>query len=331
MHMPHVLIRLGLACLLGLAVLVAGCSKKTSVESSKQVEEEHGKEEDKHGEGEEKHGEEESNHVDISAEAALASGIEVEAVGARDIQTELSLPGEVEPDADRLAHIVPRFPGIVREVRKRLGDQVRQGEVLAVIEGNQSLSNYEVRSLIAGTVIEKHATLGEFVRDDSDVYVVANLSTVWVNISIYARDVARVRRGQPVRIEGVEGGGSAVGKIDYIGSSVGDETRTASARVVLPNPGRRWKPGSFITAHIVMQSASAAIAVPDAALQIIEGKTMVFVKEGDGFSGRVVTIGRTDGKWTEITSGLKAGELIATRGSFVLKSELLKSEAGHGH
>ena len=71
--------------------------------------------------------------------------------------------------------------------------------------------------------------------------------------------------------------------------------------------------------------------MPDAALQIIEGETLVFVKDGDGFIGRVVKIGRTDGQWTEITSGLKPGELIAARGSFVLKSELLKSEAGHGH
>ena len=100
---------------------------------------------------------------------------------------------------------------------------------------------------------------------------------------------------------------------------------------MLANGNRRWMPGAYVTAHVVTESVLAPVAVPDAALQQVEGRTCVFVEDGDGFVARTVTTGRTDGKWTEILSGLKPAERIVVRGSFVLKSELLKSEAGHDH
>ncbi len=323
--MMEALVRVALVGLFAASLGATGCSKRNAAKDEAPAET---------GSGTTAHDEHEGSakdRIEFSDDARVASGIEVKPVGAHEIRVELALPGEIGPDADRLAHIVPRFPGIARKVAKRLGDSVRQGEVLALIEGNQSLATYEVKSLIAGTVIEKHVTLGEFVRDDADVYVVADLSRVWVNISVYARDVHRIRRGQSVRVEAVEGGGSAVGVIDYIGASVGDETRAANARVVLPNGNRSWMPGAFVTAHIATESVNAPVAIPDAALQQVEGRTCVFVEDGGGFASRTVTTGRTDGKWTEIRSGLKSGERIVVSGSFVLKSELLKSEAGHDH
>lgn len=291
----------------------------------------HGRaEEEGHSEGTQPAGPGEG-HVELSQEARVASGIAVEPAGPRRLRVTLDLPGEVVPNADRLAHIVPRFPGIARQVRKGLGQQVRAGEVLAVIEGNQSLSTYEVTSLISGTIIEKHVTLGEFVQDDQDIYVVADLSTVWVNVAIYARDVPRIRRGQTVLVESVGAGPSSQGVIDYVGSVVGEETRAASARVVLPNRGLQWRPGMFVTARIVVDQREVPVAVPDNAVQRLEGRDCVFVEEGDGFMARAVVLGKSDGQWTEIVSGLKPGEPYVIRGSFILKSELQKSEAGHDH
>lgn len=316
----------------GMAVLAAGCSGPRGDTPAAHVGDSH---EEATGHTEEggtaAHAEEAPGHVEMPRDASEASGIVVQAAQARTIRRGLALPGEVVPNADRVAHIVPRFPGIVREVRKRLGDHVEEGEILAIVEGNQSLAPYEVRSLSAGTVIEKHATLGEFVRDDADIFVVADLGTVWVDVSVYARDVGRVQRGQPVRVNAVGSDVSATGTVDYVGSSVREETRAATAHVVLPNPGGRWTLGTFVTATIFIESLPVKVAVPDAALQTVEGRTCVFVEDGDGFTLRPVALGRTDGEWTEIASGLKAGERVATRGSFVLKSEVLKSEAGHGH
>lgn len=189
-------IRILVVSLLGGATLL-GCAPSRGTNEPADEHEAHA--EAGHDEG--AHEEGEATRVALDAEARAASGIVVAPAGPHTIRIGLDLPGEIVPNADRLAHIVPRFPGIAREVRKRLGDEVEQGDVLAVVEGNQSLSTYEVRSLISGTVIEKHITLGEFVRDDADIYVVADLSTVWANVSVYSRDVSRVRRGQSVRIE----------------------------------------------------------------------------------------------------------------------------------
>lgn len=273
----------------------------------------------------------EEGHVELSQEARVASGIDVQPAAARRLRVTLDLPGEVVPNADRLAHIVPRFAGIAREVKKGLGQQVRAGEVIAVIEGNQSLSTYSVNSLISGTVIEKHVTLGEFVRDDQDIYVVADLSSVWVNIAVYARDVPKIRRGQTVLVESVGEGPSSQGRIDYVGAVVGEATRAATARVVLPNPGVRWRPGMFITARIVVDEREVPVAVPENAVQRIDGRECVFVQDGDGFLARPVVLGKSDGQWIEILTGLKPGESFVFRGSFILKSELQKSEAGHEH
>jgi len=269
--------------------------------------------------------------VVLSDAAMRASGIEIESAGPQTLQLTLELPGEVVPNADRLAHIVPRFPGIAKSVKKSLGDSVQEGDVLAIIESNASLSPYEVVSLISGTIIEKHVTLGEFVRDDGDIFVVADLATVWVNITVYARDLATVKRGQRTRVTAVGGAPYAEGVIDYVGPVLGETTRAATARLTLPNSDRAWRPGMFVGARIETASTHAATAVRHEAIQRFANRNVVFVQEGDGFEARPVETGRSDREWIEILAGLAPGDRYAARGSFVLKSERLKAEAGHDH
>jgi len=275
--------------------------------------------------------EHEARRVSLAPEAIEASGIEVAVAGPHVIEIILELPGEVVANADKLAHIVPRFPGIAREVRKSLGDQVTRDEVLAVIESNESLSPYEVVSLTSGTIIEKHITLGEFVRDDEDILVVADLSTVWVNITVYTRDLPRIRSDLPAHIIAIGGEPHGTGVIDYVGPVLGETTRAATARVVLPNSSRIWRPGMFVTARIVLEKSTAPIAVPDAAIARLAGTDCVFIEEGDAFEAHAVELGRTDGEWTEVLSGIALGERYVAKGAFVLKSELMKSEASHEH
>ncbi|MBK7046458.1 MAG: efflux RND transporter periplasmic adaptor subunit [bacterium] len=284
---------------------------------------------DEHG-SEEGEGDDEGL-VTLNAAQRESAAITIGTAMPREIVIAQELPGEVVVNADRLAHVVPRFPGIAREVRKKLGETVRAGDVLTVVEANESLAPYEVKALISGTVIEKHITLGEYVSDQQDIYVIADLSSVWVNVTVYARDLERVRVGQTVTIEAAGITGTAEGKIDYVGPVVGEATRTSIARVVLPNARGVWRPGLFVTARVQTESVEAPLVVADKAIQNVRGQTVVFVVEGDGFRAQTVTIGTTDGEWTEILSGLRPGQSVAVENSFILKSELLKNEAGHGH
>lgn len=281
---------------------------------------------DEHG-----HDEEHEEMVQLSSAELREFGIEVAEARSTTLKQYLNLPGEIQANDSRLAHIVPRFSGIVIDVRVQIGDRVGAGQVLALIESDESLSTYEMRTLIAGTVIGKHITLGEAVSRDHAAYIVADLSTVWVDITVYQRDLTVVESGQTVLISGGPGMPTVSGEISYVAPVVDENTRTALARVVLPNPEGAWRPGSFITALILVDAFEVPVAVPRTALQVHEGRDVVFVETDEGFQPRPVVLGRADRDNYEITSGLLQGERYVSTGGFTLKAELGKASFGGGH
>lgn len=268
--------------------------------------------------------------VHLSTEEILEFGIELAAAGASTIVTTLSVPAEVQPNADRLAHIVPRYSGIVTEVNVGIGDPVSKGQTLAVVEGDESLAPFDVVTLISGTVIEKHITLGEAVGREGPAFVIADLTSVWVDLTVYQRDLDHVEIGQPVDVY-VGHELRARGTISYVTPIVSEETRTATARVVLPNERGRWRPGMFVTARIIVSDATVPVAVSRSALHTLEGHSVVFVETDAGFVPRTVRIGRMDEESAEVLEGLVAGERYVSVGGFTLKAELGKEAFGDGH
>lgn len=262
--------------------------------------------------------------IHLTATQLEQAGIAIGAAGPGPVDAGIELVGEVHPDGDRLAHITPRFPGIVREVRKHAGDAVRAGDVLAVIESSDSLAPYSVKTAIDGVVIAKDLTRGEAVERTKQAFVVADLSTVWVDLAVYQKDLGRIPLGQRVHIDAVGVGPAAEGTISYITPSVDQVTRTATARVVLPNREREFLPGMFVTAH-TLDRVDAPITVPRDAVQTIGGQPCVFVESEDGLVRRPIVAGRQGPERIEIVSGLAAGERIAVRNAFLLKAELAKS------
>jgi cobalt-zinc-cadmium efflux system membrane fusion protein len=277
------------------------------------------------------HDEHEEATVGLTPTELAEFGIEVEPAAPGTIVLHVSLPGEVQPNADRLAHIVPRYAGIVTEVRVGIGDDVRRGDVLAIVESDESLAPFEIRTLISGTVIQKHITLGEAVSRDQDVFVIADLDSVWVDLTVYQRDLARVAVGQTVRISAGHELPVATGVVSYVTPLVDEETRTATARVVLPNPDGAWRPGMFVTGEITIERHGARVAVPRTAVFTIDDDTVVFVESADGFRPRPVTLRLADETHLEIVAGLGPGERYVSRGGLTLKAELQKASFGHGH
>ncbi len=193
------------------------------------------------------------------------------------------------------------------------------------------LTRYVVTAPIAGEVIEKHVTLGESVQADTPIYVVADLSSVWVDIAVYATDLGLVRIGQPATVRAGAAGLEAAGTVSYVGPLLGEETRSARARVVLPNPDGAWRPGLFVTVSLVEAELPVPVAVPADAIQTIADAPAVFVRYGDTFEVRPVELGRRAAGWVEVVQGLAPGERYASRGSFVLKADLGKAAAEHDH
>jgi membrane fusion protein, heavy metal efflux system len=290
-----------------------------------------------HSDGEEEHEEHGGEHgeelVRLSPETLEEFDIALEVAASGSIVRSVALPAEVRPNQDRLAHIAPRFPGIVKEVRKRIGDAVRPKEVLAVIESSESLAPYTLKSDIGGVIIARHVTRGEPVSRETQAFVVANLSDVWVDISVYQNHLRLLRLGQPVLVSAGHDLEKARGEISYISPVVDEETRTATARVVLPNPEGLWRPGMFVTARVEVRRDQVSVVVPATAIELIDDRAVIFVSNGEGFEPRRVELGRSGGNHFEVLSGLVQGERYVSRGGFTLKAELARDElaGGHGH
>ena len=133
--------------------------------------------------------EEHSEGITLSDAKVAAAGIELATASSAVLRDSLLLNGMVQPNQELLVQVTPRFPGIVREVRKRIGDHVQKGDVLAIVESNQSLTPYELKASLAGTVIDRQTTLGEYVSEQKPAFVIADLSTVWIDLSVYRRDL----------------------------------------------------------------------------------------------------------------------------------------------
>jgi cobalt-zinc-cadmium efflux system membrane fusion protein len=243
------------------------------------------------------------------------------------LAVELKVPGEIKLNGDLVAHMVPRFSGVVRQVMKNLGDAVKKGEVLAIFENNANLAPFEMRSQIDGVIIEKNIALGEVIGTSEAAFVVADLSNVWVDLVVYPADLPRTKAGQKVRVIDQTAGRQAEGVLGYVAPTVSDHTRTALARVVLPNPDLLWRPGTFVTGAIVVDESAVPVMVDGVSIQDIGGVSKVFVKDDHGFVATTVRTGRRDDQHVEILDGVKVGACIATSGSFLLKSEITKGSA----
>jgi len=192
------------------------------------------------------------------------------------------------------------------------------------------LRRQEVRSPIAGRVVERKVDLGAAVGRDNletELFVVADLDPVWVDLAISPVDLPLIREGQAVSITTRGIAASVEGKIVFIGPMLDKDSRTARAVVEIANDNGMWRPGSFVTAAIASAEQSVALGVPTSAVQNIGTATVVFVQFPEGFQKRQVVLGQSDERMVEVLSGLRPGEVIAVTNTFLLKAELLKALA----
>jgi len=344
--------------------------------------------------------------VQLTPDQFKESGVEMGQAGPGQIELWVTLPGEVVLNTDRVAHIVPKVTGVVHEVRKTLGDSVRKGEIMAILESREladskgaylaakqrvalaqnnfnreellwkkkisaeqeyinasnalaeaqieldtteqklhalglddqqistfmsvhekNLTRYEIVAPLAGTVVEKHIDLGEVLKDDTPGFKIADLSTVWVNLSIQQKDLPLIRKGQRVILSTPGDKKETIGNIAYVEPLGLEQTRTVHARVVVPNPNGFWRPGLFVTGRVAVDKQRVDIAVPSEAIIQVEGKPCLFIKTAEGFKAQPIKTGKEDETNTEVASGLSRGQVYVHKGAFTLKSELDKPES----
>lgn len=354
--------------------------------------------------GHEEHKEE--GALKLSEEEAATAGIKVEKIELQKNAEQIAVTGTIKVNQDRLAHVQTRVPGRVVAVEVSLGDQVEQGQTLAMLDSvdlNEAGTDYlqsqseltlaeanfkraqnlftdkiipqkdylsaraemekaraaqraavsklnlfgvtpatvgkdstglvfPVQSPFAGTIIEKDTVLGDLAEPGKPLFTVADLSTLWIETSIFDKDLSKIKTGLAASVS-VAAYPQEIfpGRITYIGSMVDEESRTVSARVELANTDNRLKAGMFANVSIESGAGVAALTVPDDAVVLIKGQPTVFVSEHGGFEPRSVVTGeRADGR-VVLQSGVTVGEAVVVSGVYNLKSRMLKSELGEGH
>lgn len=360
------------------------------------------------------HGHDEAG-IALSPAQQRRFGIETAAAGPGPIAETFERPAEVKFNQDKLAHVVPRVSGIAETVAIAQGDQVEEGQIIAVLDSREladakalylaaverrqlaqeefdrqkvlrdkkitseklylaartalaeakiayatatqklfalgyskaeiekftydddaTLTKYIIRAPLSGTVITRHLVRGEFVdtekETERELFTIADVSSVWVDIALYPRDLAAVKKGRVAKLA-TESGGQAMAPIAFVAPHLTAETRTATARVILDNKDKTFRPGQYVRAFISVDETPVAVRVMSSALQTVDDQTVVFVADRGQFKKRVVQLGRRNQTYAEVMDGLEPGQNVVVNGSYLLKSELAKAgfDDGHNH
>ncbi|MES2088492.1 MAG: efflux RND transporter periplasmic adaptor subunit [Pseudomonadota bacterium] len=297
--------------------------------------------------GADKHVEGEEEPVQLNAQQIAAGGIKVEAVGPASIRTTMQLQAaqkrltlaqttharEKKLFEDKISAQMDYQQAVqaLREAEIAVNNASQKLKALGAAPTANDLNRYELRAPFDGIVVEKHIALGESVKEDANVFTLSDLSTVWANINVPAKDLKFVRVGEKVTVSSTSFDDVATGMVTYVGALIGEQTRAASARIVLTNPGLAWRPGLFVNVAVTSGETAAAVTVAAGAVQAMEGRQVVFVEVPGGFEAKTVEVGRSDGVRTEIVKGLSAGARYASTNSFVIKAEIGKASAEHSH
>lgn len=211
---------------------------------------------------------------------------------------------------------------VVQQARQKL-------QAIGATAGSPQLTRYEIRSPIDGVITDKQVALGQVLAGTEKLYVISDLSSVWAEMRIYAKDINAVKVGQEVLIRSTAFDAEAKGTVTYVGALVGEESRTAMARVVLANADRRWLPGLPVNVELNAHEVKVPIAVSVEALQNLDGENVVFRRDGENFQAQTVKLGQRDDRHAEILEGLEAEDRYAAENSYLVKAELGKAHAEH--
>ena len=278
------------------------------------------------------HGEAEG--VNISPEMGEKIGLQIHEAEGGTISKVSVFPAEIKLNRDRAAAVSPRYASMVRQVFAEIGDAVKKGDVLASLENRETMAVYTVAAPLDGTIISKNLAVGETAGTDKVLFEVADLSSVWADISIFPKYQHLLRKGMPVKFIAHDGH-TARGTVKYISPIISPETRTFTARRILEGSDEDFTPGAFVRAQIEIETADVSVGVEREAVQVLDGETVIFVPGGHGFQALDVGLGLADEHNVEIKSGLKPGDPYVAVGAFALKAQMVTSgmdpHAGHGH
>lgn len=294
-----------------LAAVLVGCGKKEAAVEAK-PEATHDK-----------------NIVTLTKENLEHMTLNVEPATLGNLGMTLKAASRVSANLNKTAKVTPTLEGRLVKLNFDLNDRVKTGEVLALVESPELLGKQlELKAAIDGVIIERNATVGELLDKSKDVFTISDPTQLWVIAEIKERDIAAVKAGQEAAFAVLSYPQEQFhGKVVLIGNQVEAGSRTLEVRITVDNTDGRLKPGMFADVAITTTMLENVLLIPDTALQTEGEEQIVFVAlDGNKFQRRTVKLGLEQGGRVQVLEGVKAGEKVVTTGSFILKSEMLKSE-----
>jgi cobalt-zinc-cadmium efflux system membrane fusion protein len=277
--------------------------------------------------GDEKKDEHRNEFVTMTQEMAAQVGVTTQAVSAGTLNITKTVYGNVVTDPASLSHIRARFDGVVTRVNANLGDKVKKGAALAVVESNESLKSYSLTAPFAGTVIARHANEGE-LSNGQVLFSLANYDSVWAQLKVFPNQLRSVAEQQAVQLTLADSTFDTV--ISHILPSP-DEQPYVLAYANIDNTSGHWPVGAAVLGNITIDTLDVSMMLPKAAIQEYEGNTVVFVKKGDEYHPEPVMLGKQDADNIQVLSGIAVSDVVVVNNSFLFKADLEKSEAGHDH
>lgn len=265
----------------------------------------------------------------IAAKIAEEAGIKTEIAGPATLTETVTLYGQVSANPERRREVSARFPGLIRSVHKQLGDTVKQGEVLAVIESNESLKTYELIAPQSGVISARNANTGE-ETGGRVLFSLTDPRSLVAELSVFPRDRARVKPGAAVQLRLADSEAVAEGRVRRVDVQAG-ANQAVIARVDLESPDARFLPGSFVTGEVAVMQRAVPLAVRTAGLQAFRDFTVVYAQVGETYEVRMLELAAPQGEWVEVLGGLEPGERYVTEGSYLIKADIEKSGASHDH
>ncbi len=298
----------------------------------KHEDEEHGHEskqegDDGHAESGGHGHEDEEGTSQIEDTMAQTVGIVTERSGEQTLHQTILTYGRLTTAPEQTSHVRARFSGVITSVQVTIGETVAAGDLLAEVEANESLRKYSIRAPIAGMIVQRHANSGE-VTGDQILFSISSFDNLWAELRIFPSQRSSVAIGQEVFLS--IGEQKVKTKIEHL-LPAGDEQPYLIARAKLSNDLSMLSPGSMAEGRIVIDEFNVDVAVKIDALQILGGRTGVFVKHGNKYEFIPLIVGRKDDSYAEVISGLKPDTEYVTRNSYLIKADIEKSEAEHEH
>jgi membrane fusion protein, heavy metal efflux system len=263
----------------------------------------------------------------MSDSMAQKMDVMTQSVQAGSLNITILVYGNIVTDPASLSHVRARFDGMVTKVNANLGNKVKKGETLAVVESNESLKSYPVTAPFSGTVIARHANEGE-LSNGQVLFSIANYDDVWAQLKIFPQQLTDIAERHSVQLS--VAGASLETTIQHILPSP-DEKPYVLAYAKIANTSGRWPVGAAIKGLVTINKLDVAMMVPKASIQEFEGASVVFVKKDDKYRPVPVTLGLQDSFNIEVLSGLHIADVIVSQNSYLFKADLEKSEAGHDH